>query len=79
MFRLCHCPGMTNETKTQTRLRRAKEFVAYCQSAEIEARKTLADAIESTKRARVQYEELFIAEEKRERVRLIANYNHCTA
>jgi hypothetical protein len=57
---------MNNETEDQTRLRRAKEAMASCQSAENEARKSLALAVESTKRSREKYEELFLAEEKRE-------------
>ena len=70
---------MTNETETQTRLRRAKESVAAYQSAENEARKALADAIESTRRAREKYEALFVAEENLERARKLKQYSHCTA
>ena len=60
---------MTNETENQTRLRRAKESIAYYQVAEVEARLALAISIASTKRAREKYEELFIAEENLERTR----------
>ena len=70
---------MNNETENQTRLRRAKESVEACRNAESEARKALAIAIESTKRAREKYDVLFIAEENRERARKMKNYNHCTA
>lgn len=69
---------MSNETETQTRLRRAKEALAAYQNAEAEARKVLAGAIESTKRARDKYAELFLAEETRERARRMDTYNHCT-
>lgn len=54
------------ETEDQTRLRRAKEAFAHCKASEDEARKALARAVESTKLARAKYEELFLAEEKRE-------------
>jgi hypothetical protein len=67
-----------NETESQTRLRRAKESVIALQAAEAEARKALADATESTKRAREKYEELFVNEEKAERARRKNNYDHCT-
>jgi hypothetical protein len=70
---------MSNETENQTRLRRAKEALAFCQAAEVEARKALASATESTKRAREKYEELFMAEENAERARRKNNYDHCTA
>lgn len=69
---------MANETENQMRLRRAKGAISYCQAAEVEARKALASAIESTKRAREKYTELFIAEESRERNHKIAEYNHAT-
>lgn len=69
---------MNNESEHQTRLRRAKESVAACQDAEVVARKVLAAATESTKRAREKYEELFMAEEKRECDRRVNGYNHCT-
>jgi hypothetical protein len=56
----------TSETENQTRLRRAKEALASCQSSENDARKALALAVESTKRAREKYETLFLAEEQAE-------------
>lgn len=69
---------MNTETESQTRLRRAKESVLALQAAEAEARKALAYAIESTKRAREKYEELFIKEENAECARRKNNYDHCT-
>ena len=69
---------MINETEHQTRLRMAKQSIVACQDAEAEARKVLASATESTKRAREKYEELFMAEEKRECARKMNGYNHCT-
>jgi len=70
---------MTRETENQTRLRRAKEALVALQAAEAEARKALADAIESTKRARAKYEELFCNEENAERARRLKDYYHGTA
>ncbi len=70
---------MIHETETQTRLRRAKESLAAYKNAEDEARKILAGAMESTKRAREKYEELFLAEDKREHARKMNAYDHCTA
>lgn len=67
-----------NETENQTRLRRAKESLAAYQSAETEARKALARAVESTRAARSKYEELFRTEETLECARLRKTYNHCT-
>lgn len=69
---------MNHETEDQTRLRRAKEAVAACRDTEDEARKALAAAVESTKRSKDKYEELFLASEKREATRLRAIYLHCT-
>ena len=66
------------ETESQTLLRRAKEAHAALQEAENEARKALAAAIESTKRARERHYELFLKEEIAERARRMKNYNHCT-
>lgn len=69
---------MIHETEDQTRVRRAKEAIAICQTRENEARKALADAAEATKRARAKYEELFQAAEQREVTRLKSTYIHCT-
>lgn len=69
---------MQTETEEQTRLRRAKDAIAYCQASETEARKALSAAMESTKRAREKYEELFLAAENREVTRRRATYYHCT-
>ena len=69
---------MLHETENQTRLRRAKAAVESCQDAEAEARRVLASAIESTRRAREKYSALFLAEENSERAHRIADYRHCT-
>ena len=66
------------ETENQTRLRRAKESLASCRSAEAEARKALAEATESTKRAKDKYEALFAAEEQAEFNRKKSDYRHAT-
>lgn len=68
---------MYEETENQTRLRRAKEAVATLHAAETEARKALAAATESTRRARARYEELFCEEENAERARRMKDYRHC--
>ncbi len=70
--------AMNTETEHQTRLRRAKEAIASCQSREVDARKALVDACDSTKRAREKYEELFLAEEQREAARRRQAYDHST-
>ena len=69
---------MFTETENQTRLRRAKENLVALKVAENEARKALAAAVESTKRARERHDELFLKEEIAERARRMKNYNHCT-
>lgn len=69
---------MQSETEDQTRLRRAQEALIVYQWSETEARKILAAAVESTKRAREKYEELFLAAENREVKRRLATYDHCT-
>lgn len=69
---------MHSETEDQTRLRRAREALIAYQWSETEARKILAAAVDSTKRAREKYEELFIAAENREVKRRLATYDHCT-
>jgi len=55
-----------NETETQIRLRRAKEALENSRAAETAARKALAEAVESTKRAKEKYEALFLANEAEE-------------
>lgn len=55
-----------NETENQTRLRRAKESLATSREVEAAARKALADAVESTRKAKERYEELFAKEEQAE-------------
>jgi len=69
---------MNHETEDQTRLRRAKEALSACGEMENEARKALAAAAESTKRAKERYEELFIAVDKREAAKPRDQYRHCT-
>lgn len=69
---------MTTETETQTRLRRSKESLTALQSLENEARKALADAVDSTGRAREKHDELFLASEQKEYARKKAAYDHCT-
>lgn len=66
------------ETENQTRLRRAKETLAACREAEAEARKVLASAVESTRRAKERHEELFALEEQHEIARRRADYRHTT-
>ena len=67
-----------NETELQTRLRRAKESLATARDNEATARKAYNDAMESTKRAKEKYEELFTAEEQAEMKRRKAEYRHST-
>jgi len=67
-----------NETENQSRLRQVKESLAAYRSAESQARKALADAVESTKRCKERYEELFIAEDLAECARRKASYRHQT-
>lgn len=67
-----------NETENQTRLRRAKEALEQCRTREKELRVDLAAAVESTKRAKSRYEELFLEEERLETDRLKRTYSHCT-
>lgn len=67
-----------NETENQIRLRRAKESLAAYRAAESEARKALFYAVESTKRGKEKYEELFMAEESAEAARRKADYRHET-
>ena len=66
---------MIHETEDQIRLRRAKEALQACQMQENQARKALADAVSTTKRARERHEELFLAEEKQEVARRQQAYN----
>ena len=56
---------MSTEQEDQIRLRRAKEFLAHSQEKENEARRELARQVEQTRIARVKYEALFMACEKR--------------
>lgn len=67
-----------NETENQIRLRRAKEALAAARDTEATARRALADAVKSTERAKLRYEELFLAEEKAEVARKKLDYRHAT-
>lgn len=69
---------MSNETENQIRLRRAKESLTAAREREANDRKRLNDSIESAKRAKEKYEELFMAEEKAEVARLKSSYRHGT-
>ena len=54
------------ETESQTVLRRAKDAIAYYREREEQAIKALASAKEDVRKAREKYEQLFLAEERRE-------------
>jgi TorA maturation chaperone TorD len=60
-----------NETKTQSLLRNAKQALAYYRQQEDEARKALAMAAETTRKAKEKYEALFTKEQNE----AVANYN----
>lgn len=66
------------ETENQSRLRRAKEALAYARERESELRKSLNDAVHATRLAKERHDELFLAEERAEAERLKANYLHAT-
>jgi len=66
------------ETENQVRLRRAKQALEDATLNEAEARQSLNDAINSKKKAKERYEELFLKEEEEERKRRIIAYNHTT-
>jgi len=70
---------MQNETENQTRLRRAKESLNACRTAENEARRALAAAELATRQAKARHEQLFMAEENQEMERRRKAYEHCTA
>lgn len=52
------------ETEADFRLRKAKESLINCRETEGQARAALARAVESTKRAKEQYEAAFMESEK---------------
>lgn len=66
------------ETENQIRLRRAKDALASYRAAETEARRALTSAIESTKRAKERFEELFLKEQQAEVDRRKQDYRHET-
>ena len=57
---------MIHETELQTRLRRAKEALAYARDEESQARDLLRSAEESRRRAKEKYDALFLGEEQAE-------------
>ena len=69
---------MKAETKNQIKLRWAKDALGFYHEAEVRIRHLLAGTIESKKRAKERYEELFAAEEKAEVARRKADYRHST-
>lgn len=69
---------MLTETEGQTILRRAKEAMQAANQKASDARRALADAEASAKRAKEKYEDLFMQEERREAARLRSAYDHCT-
>ena len=66
------------ETKTQTLLRNAKQSLEAYRQQENEARKALAMAAESTRKAKVKYEALFAKEQHEDVANLMETYRHCT-
>lgn len=71
---------MTNQAEQEDnfRLKKAREFLAHCRTKENEARVTLAQAVESSKRAKERFESLFVecdrrAVERRERGEVFNN------
>jgi hypothetical protein len=62
-------PGLSSmklRDEDEFRIRNAKEFLADCQRKENEARRALAEASATTKRAREKFESLFLEVEARE-------------
>ena len=68
-----------NETKTQTLLRNAEQALKSYREQENEARKALAMAVESTRKAKEKWEALFAKEQDEAVARLLSEYRHCTA
>ena len=69
---------MTAEQEDKFRMKKAEEFVAYCQNAENEARRVLAEYSDRTKRAREKLSTLFQEVEARTVKRKLTDYRHCT-
>lgn len=67
-----------NETKTQYLLRNAEKALQAYREQENEARKALAAAVESTRKAKEKYETLFLQEQNEAVARNKADYRHCT-
>lgn len=51
--------AIQSEEEDNFRLRKAVEFLTHCRTAEGDARRVLAEAIERTKRAKEKHEALF--------------------
>lgn len=51
---------MNTEAEDNFRLKKAAEFLAHCRERENQARKALASAAESTRRAKEKHDALFI-------------------
>jgi len=67
------------ETQTQTLLRNAEQALKSYREQENEARKALAMAADSTRKAKEKYEALFAKEQDEAVARLLSEYRHCTA
>lgn len=63
----------TEERDDNLKMKKAREFLAHCRLTEAGLRRSLADAVESTRRAKARHDELFIACEKRAAVRFLAS------
>jgi hypothetical protein len=63
---------MHSEEEDKLRLRKAQEFLTHCRETENQARIALASAVESTKRAKEKYEDLFTQCEARASARIRA-------
>lgn len=66
------------ETQTQALLRNAKQALEAYREKENEARKALASASESVRRAKEKYESLFLKEQEEAVKAMKADYMHCT-
>lgn len=66
------------ETQTQALLRNAKQALEAYRQQENEARKALASASESVRKAKEKYEALFLKEQEEAVKAMKADYMHCT-
>ncbi len=69
---------MRKMTKTQFLLKNAKEALEAYRNQENELRKALADAIETTRKAKEKYEDLFGKNEQEVAKALREQYRHAT-